>query len=462
MALGASERRETEVCVVGAGFAGLAAAKRLADSGRQVVVLEARDRVGGRTWNRTLDDGTVLSVGGTWLGVGQDRMFALCRELGCETYPQYERGQHIIRLDGTNHRYTGMIPRINPLAVVSLGLAFKRLGRMARTLPLDAPWQAKNAKHLDARTLGAWISSRCNIPTVTARQMAGAVMTTLFCSDPAEVSLLGALVLARGGGGFEYYADARNTETHLVEGGVPEVAARMAARLGEAVCLSTPVRQVSQSASHVEIVSDRIVVRARHVIVATPPPLANRIVYEPQLPAMHAHLLRRMMAGSIIRGITVYGEPFWRGDGLSGMSAAPGSPISVSIDQSPRSGTPGILSSYAFGPQALAMAKLTPAERRDIWLRALAERFGPKALSPVGYLETDWTAEPWSLGGMIGVFAPGVLTVSGHTLRQPVGRISWAGTERATAMHGLIEGAVRSGEHAADAVLAALSDEAAS
>jgi monoamine oxidase len=103
MALGASERREAEICVVGAGFAGLAAAKRLADSGRQVVILEARDRVGGRTWNRTLDDGTVLSVGGTWLGVGQDRMFALCRELGCETYPQYERGQHIIRLDGTNH-----------------------------------------------------------------------------------------------------------------------------------------------------------------------------------------------------------------------------------------------------------------------------------------------------------------------------------------------------------------------
>jgi monoamine oxidase len=462
MALGTSERREAEVCVVGAGFAGLAAAKRLADSGHQVVVLEARDRVGGRTWNRTLDDGTVLSVGGTWLGVGQDRMFALCRELGCETYPQYERGQHIIRLDGTNHRYTGMIPRINPLAVVSLGLAFKRLGRMARTLPLDAPWQAKNAKHLDARTLGEWISSRCNIPTVTARQMAGAVMTTLFCSDPAEVSLLGALVLARGGGGFEYYADARNTETHLVEGGVPEVAARMAARLGEAVHLSTPVRRVSQSTSHVEIVSDRIVVRARHVIIATPPPLAGRIVYEPQLPAMHAHLLRRMMAGSIIRGITVYDEPFWRADGLSGMSAAPGSPISVSIDQSPRSGTPGILSSYAFGPQALAIAKLTPAERRDIWLRALAERYGPKALSPAGYLETDWTAEPWSLGGMIGVFAPGVLTISGHTLREPVGRISWAGTERATAMHGLIEGAVRSGEHAADAVLAALSDEATS
>src|SRR5438552_16759382 len=108
---GTGERRDADVCVVGAGFAGLAAAKRLADAGRDVVVLEARDRVGGRTWNRTLDDGTLLSVGGTWLGVGQDRMLALCRELGC------------IRLNGTNHRYTGMIPKINPVAVASLGLA---------------------------------------------------------------------------------------------------------------------------------------------------------------------------------------------------------------------------------------------------------------------------------------------------------------------------------------------------
>jgi len=242
-----------------------------------------------------------------------------------------------------------------------------------------------------------------------------------------------------------------------VHGGVPEVAVRIADRLGDAVCLSAPVRHISQSASHTEIVSDRIVVHAKHVIVATPPPLASRIVYEPQLSATHTHLLRRMAAGSIIRGIAVYDEPFWRADGLSGMSAAPGSPVSVSIDQTPHSGTPGILSSYAFGPQALDMAQLMPGERREIWLRALAERFGPKALSPAGYLETDWAAEPWSLGGMIGFFAPGVLTTSGPALRTPVGRIHWAGTERATAMHGLIEGAVRSGEAAAEEVLAALS-----
>ncbi|MEU9009374.1 FAD-dependent oxidoreductase [Streptomyces sp. NPDC048479] len=134
------ERLEADVCVVGAGFAGLAAARELAHAGRDVVVLEARDRVGGRAWNREMPDGTVVSAGGTWLGKGQDRMFQLCRELGMEVYPQYEQGDQVLCLNGVNHRYRGLIPKIGPVAVASLGLAFLRLNQMARRLPADAPW----------------------------------------------------------------------------------------------------------------------------------------------------------------------------------------------------------------------------------------------------------------------------------------------------------------------------------
>ena len=161
-----------------------------------------------------------------------------------------------------------------------------------------------------------------------------------------------------------------------------------------------------------------------------------------------------MLSGSALRGITIYDEPFWREDGLSGMSVAPDLPVPVALDQSPRTGGAGILSSYMFGPQAVRAAALDPAERRDIWLRALAVRYGPKALSPRAHLETDWAAEPWSLGRMIAHFAPGVLTGFGQAIREPAGRIHWAGSERATEMHGLMEGAVRSGERAADEVMA--------
>ncbi len=448
------ESRTADVCIVGAGLAGLAAARQLVRAGRQVVVLEARDRVGGRVWNKTLADGMVISVGGTWLGQRQDRMFALCEEVGLETYAQYHEGETILRLDGTSQRYSGMVPKLNPLALAALGVAFKRLERMARRLPLDAPWDAPGAKAMDARTLGAWIASPLNVPTAAAKALLGAAMTTLFCTDPAAMSLLGALVLARGGGSFEYYTDTKQTETHLIDGGSHGLATRLAARLGDAVQLSSPVRRIAQTATHVDVESDSCTVRARHVIVATPPVLAGHIEYDPPLPVAHAHLLRCWMPGAIIRVNTVYESPFWRADGLSGETVAPESPVPVSLDQSPRSGTPGVICSFSFGPRALELGRLDADRRREVWLRALVERYGPKAGAPLAYLETDWSSERWSLGGMFAGLAPGVLTTYGAAVREPVGRIHWAGTERATLMHGLMEGAVRSGERTADEVLA--------
>jgi monoamine oxidase len=425
------ERLRTDCCVVGAGFAGLSAARRLRDRGKSVVLLEARDRVGGRAWNRTAADGTVVSVGGTWLGKRQDRMFEFCRELGLEVYPQYDRGDTVMHLDGANRRYQGN-PKVGLFALVSLGLAFWQLDRMAKRLPVDKPWKVSGAKALDSLTLGAWAASRWNVPSATARKLMNTTMTTLFCVDPDEVSLLGSLVLARGGGSFEYYVDSTITETHLIDGGAPELAVRLAAKLGDALHLSSPVRSIKRSDAGVEVFSDRLTVDTQRVIVATPPLLAGRIEYDPVLPEAQSQLLRRLLSGSALRGVTIYDEPFWR---------------------SPRSGNPGILSSYIFGPQAVRAAALDPAERRDIWLRALAVRYGPKALSPRAHLETDWAAEQWSLGGMIAHFAPGVLTNFGHALREPAGRIHWAGAERATEMHGLMEGAVRSGEGAAGEVL---------
>jgi len=448
------ERLQTDYCVVGAGFAGLAAARRLQDCGKSVALVEARDRVGGRVWNRTAADGSVVSVGGTWLGKRQDRMFELCRELGMDVYPQYDQGDTVMHLDGVNRRYCG-IPKVDLFALASLGLAFWRLDRMVKRLPIDESWKARGAKVLDSQTLGAWLGSRWNVPSATAQKLIRTTMTTLFCVDPDEVSLLGSLVLARGGGSFEYYVDSAITETHLVDGGAPELAGRLAAKLGDALQLSSPVRLIRQRSAGVEVVSDRLTVDARRVIVATPPLLASRIEYDPVLPAAQTQLLRRMLSGSIVRGITIYDEPFWRNDGLSGMSVAPDLPVPVALDQSPRSEKPGILSSYMFGPQAVRAAALDPAERRDVWLRALAARYGSKALSPRAHLETDWAAQEWSLGGMIAHFAPGVLTNYGHALREPAGRIHWAGSEYATEMHGLMEGAVRSGESAADQVVGA-------
>ena len=349
---------QADYCVVGAGFAGLSAARRLLQRGKSVVLVEARDRVGGRVWNRAAVDGSVVSVGGTWLGKRQDRMFELCREFGLDVYPQYDEGDTIMHLDGVNRRYQGL-PKVGLFGLIGLGLGFWQLDRMVKRVPLAEPWKAPGARRLDAKTLGAWFASPWNVPSATARKLMDTTMTTWFCVDPSEVSLLGSMVLARGGGSFQYYVDSTITETRLVDGGVPTLAARLGEQLGDALHLSSPVRRIRQNAACVEVISDRLTVDAKRAIVAAPPLLASRIEYDPALPEAQAQLLRRMLSGSAIRGITIYEEAFWRKDGLSGMSVAPDLPVAVALDQSPRSGSPGILSSYMFGPQAIKGAGLS-------------------------------------------------------------------------------------------------------
>lgn len=462
------EQREADVCVVGAGFAGLAAARHLRGEGKSVVVLEARERVGGRVWGKTLADGTEVSVGGTWLGRDQSRMFDLVGKVGMGVYPQYDGGDTLLRLHGRNGRFDGPVPPIGVWGNLAVGAAFAQLGWIAGTVPLDRPWDTPGGRSLDAQTLAAWIDSWC-VPSDDARHMLRTGLGLAFSTDLSTVSLLGSMVLAKGGGkdGFGYYLDSTLTETHLVDGGgTPEVARRLGDELGDALHRSAPVRRIAQTDEGVEVIADGVTVRARYVIVTAPPVLAGQIEYDPILPDAHSQLMRQLPAGAIFRVITQYEEPFWRRRGLNGQSAAPQSPVLVSIDQSPPSPTAdamppyGLLSSYATGPVAADLAAMDPERRRELWLGELAARFDTEAAArPLDYCETDWAAEPWSLGGMIAHFPPGVLTSYGRALHEPFRRVYWAGTERATLMHGLMEGAVRSGEQAAQDVIKRLARE---
>jgi monoamine oxidase len=312
------------------------------------------------------------------------------------------------------------------------------------------------AGKLDALTLQEWVSNPLNVPSKKAQALLLTGLGTFFCVNPAEVSLLGSMVLAAGGGGFQYYADSRKTETHLVDGGSPELAARMAGDLRDRVRLSRPVRAIRQHNGSVEVVADGVAVKARRAVIATPPAVAGRIDFDPALPPAHANLMRRYVPGAVIKTIISYDEPFWRSDGLTGETVAPASAVPVSIDQSPLSASPGVITSFSVGPKALHLSGLSPRDRREAWLKELSVRLGPKARTPSAYLETDWSAEPWSIGGMIGHLPPGALTSYGTAIREPVGNVYWAASEWATTMHGLMEGAVRSGERTADTVLATL------
>ena len=446
---------DVDCCVVGAGFAGLTAALRPRQGGHSVAVLEARDRVGGRTFTESRDDGAWIDRGGAWIGPGQDRIYGLMKEFGVPSYKQYCDGDAMMVLDGKRYRYRGTVPfSLSPWTVVTLGAAFTLLGQMCKAVPLDAPWSAKNAAKWDQVTLAQWLTR--NVRSRAARDLLETAIAGTYTSAASEVSLLFALhQMASGGGpGFVFGIKDGSQDARPV-GGMGAVYRKVATELGGAVHLNQPVRRIAVDDDGVTVRSDDMTIRAGRVIVAVPLAIASHIVYEPMLPVERAFLHQRMPTGSIIKTSIVYDEPFWRADGLSGQSAAPGSPATVTIDACTDTGSPGVLCAIAEGPIARYLGNADAADRRAAVLDDLAGRFGDKCKAPVDFVEQNWSFERYSGGGMISHAPPGVLTSFGHALRPHCGRIHWAGTESSAVMCGWVDGAVRSGERAAAEVIRA-------
>ena len=450
-----TEAREVDVAIVGAGLAGLAAARRVADAGHSVVVLEARERVGGRILNRDIGDGKVVEMGGQWVGPTQERIYALAAELGVETFPTHDQGDELAIVEGKRYRYSGELPRMSPLAIADFAQAVFRLDRLAKRVPTDRPWEAPRASMLDATTLESWL--RRAVKTRRARAMLRAYLGGLLSEEPISHSLLHALFYVRSATDFETIASIDGgAQQDRFAGGSQLVAVRLAESLGKMVELEAPVRRIDHARDSVCIAGERLTVRAQRAIVAVPPALAARITFEPGLPPAREQLLQRLPQGTIIKVNAIYGEPFWRAEGLKGFGFATDGTVLAAFDNSPPDGSPGALCAFVKGDQSRRLAGLEPARRREEILAGLGRFFGPRARTPEAYHELDWSAEPWTRGCFSAHFPPGVWTRYGPVLREPCGRIHWAGTETAAIWNGYMDGAVRSGERAADEALEAL------
>jgi monoamine oxidase len=445
----------TDVVVVGAGLAGLSAARRLVDAGAEVVVLEARDRVGGRTLTLPAADGTPIDHGGQWIGPTQHRMAALAERLGVTTYPSWERGLNTEFRDGRALRFDGQLPNgHDPATAVAMGQAIRELEAMAATVPLDAPWTAASALAWDSQTVETWLQAR--VSEERARAWLRAAIRGTLAAEARDLSLLHTLFVIRSAGGLAtLLATAGGAQERRFHQGAQAISIRLAESLGGRVVLGAPAQVVRHGQAGVVVEAEGRAVAAGRAIVAVPPAVAGRISYRPALPGWRNQLTQRVPMGSVIKVHAIYEEPFWRAEGLSGFVVSDRGPVRVVYDNSPEDGTPGVLVGFIEGEQARTWARRNPADRRAGILACLTDYFGERAGRPRELLERSWADEEYSGGCYAGYFPPGVWTSFGQALREPIGRLHWAGTETATVWTSYMEGAVQSGERAADEVLAA-------
>jgi monoamine oxidase len=449
------EGEQTDVVVVGAGLAGLTAARRVARAGLGALVLEARDRVGGRLLNEPIGAGRVVEVGGQWIGPTQHRIAALAAALGVETFPTYTAGENVLELGGRLRRYRGTIPRLGPAVLLDFAQAQWRLDRMAGTVPLEAPWRARRARVWDAQTFATWL--RRNTRTRTARTFLSNVTEAVWAMQPEDVSLLHVLFYIHSGGGLDrLLASEGGAQQDRFVGGSQTVTLRLAAELGDAVRLGRPVHRIEHAGDGVRVHAGGLVAAGRRAIVALPPTLTTRVAYDPPLPGHRDQMAQRMPQGTVIKCMAVYSEPFWRADGLSGQATSDVGPVKVTFDNSPPDGSPGVLLGFLEGRAARELGRGPAEERRRAVIDCLARLFGPRAAAPERYLERAWAEEEWTRGCYGCSFPPGGWTGFGRALRAPIGPLHWAGAETATVWSGYMDGAVQSGERAAGEVVAAL------
>ncbi len=440
--------------MVGAGFAGLCAAEKLKHAGRSVVVLEARDRIGGRTEAGKVA-GIDIDLGGMWVGPTQTALLELASRFKIETYPTWLAGRmkgrvadRVIEAQGEAFEN-----EIGLISKVRLGLTLAKINRLLKHIDASAPWESEWAARYDRETVASWAARE--IGDVTVRGIIDFVVRSVFCAEPDELSLLFFLFYLKSAGGLEVLIQAGpgGAQNHLFLGGLHQLAARLVDSCGLEVTLSEPVEQILQTEDEVRVRTGRSEYRSRHAVVAVPPPLVSRIAFEPPLPVERRELLKRQTMGACIKVWVAYATPFWRDRGLNGSVVDDSQPFSPVFDVTPPNTSAGLLAGFFDAEPAARWSDRTGEARREVVLQVLVDAFGEEAAHPIDFRERDWTKERWSHGCYGAFMPPGALSRYGHTLRQPHGRVHWAGTETAERWSGYVEGAIRSGYRAAEEIL---------
>jgi putrescine oxidase len=440
---------DRDVAIVGAGPSGLAAATELRKAGLSVAVLEARDRVGGRTWTNTID-GASLEIGGQWVSPDQESLIALIGELGLETFDRYREGESVyISAAGERTRYSGDSFPVDETTEKEMDRLVALLDDLAAQVGPEEPWAHPMARELDTISFEQWLIRESD--DAEARGNIGMFIAGGMLTKPAHAfSALQAVLMAASAGSFSHLVDENFILDKRVVGGMQQVSIRMAAALGDDVILDAPVRTVRWNSDGATVFADGdIEIHARRVVLAVPPNLYSRISYDPPLPRRQHQMHQHQSLGLVIKVHAVYDTPFWREDGLSGTGFGASEIVQEVYDNTNHQDSRGTLVGFVSDAKADAMFELDEQERRARILESIAHYLGPKALEPVVYYESDWGSEEWTRGAYAASFDLGGLHRYGKDSRTPVGPIHFSCSDIAAEGYQHVDGAIRMGHRTA-------------
>ena len=445
---------DRDVVIVGAGPSGLTAARELKKAGLSVAVLEARDRVGGRTWTDTID-GAMLEIGGQWVSPDQTALMDLLDELGLKMYPRYRDGESVyIGADGKRTQYTGDTFPVNETTKAEMDKLVAILDELAAEIGPTEPWAHPKARELDTISFHHWL--RRNSTDEEACNNIGLFIAGGMLTKPAHAfSALQAVLMAASAGSFTHLTDEDFILDKRVIGGMQQVSLLQAAELGDDVVLNSPVRTIKWDDNGVTVVSEQATVNARYVIMAVPPNLYSRVSFDPPLPRRQHQMHQHQSLGLVIKVHAVYDTPFWREDGLSGTGFSAGALVQEVYDNTNYGYTRGTLVGFVSDEKADAVFELSAEDRKKAILESIAGFLGDKALTPEVYYESDWGSEEWTRGAYASSYDLGGLHRYGKDQHANVGPIYWSSSDLAAEGYQHVDGAVRMGQATAARIVEA-------
>lgn len=445
--------RSCDVVIIGAGPSGLSATRTLQAAGKEVIVLEARDRVGGRTWTNHID-GQMYELGGQWISPDQTALLALVEEMGKETYPRYREGDSVyIAPDGTRTVYSGDMFPVEESTQAEMQRLIDTLDELAARIGPVAPWDDSEAAELDSISFHHWLREQSHDELACANIgmfIAGGMLT-----KPATTfSALQAILMAASAGSFTNLVDDHFILDRRVVGGMQSVSEQMAADLGEGVVrLDSPVRTIHWTDDAVVVDSDTVTVHASSAIIAVPPNLYSRISYVPHLPRLQQISHQHQSMGLVIKVHATYPTPFWREDGLCGTGFGADRLVQEVYDNTNHGEEQGTLVGFISDIRADEMWALDEKARKQAIVEALAEFLGPKALEPTVFYLSDFGDEEWTRGAYATSYDLGGLHRWGPVQNEPVGPMHFASSDIAAHGYQHVDGAIRIGQDTAAKIL---------